>query len=105
MSESPVPTPAETPADTIRRAARACPACARYGTWNGPRLIEPYIPPVNLGHDGDAHRIYNMLQRAGIKTAEEMATYSDVELLNVANLGPQSLARIREVLPEPVDGA
>jgi len=87
-----------------RLAAIACTTCAEYGTWEGTRLIEPFIPPIDLGHDADAHRVYLVLLRNGIKDAAELATYRDVELLKLRGLGRRTFTRIREVLPEP-DGA
>lgn len=45
-------------------------------------------------------RTFNILKRAGINTAEELAALSDMELQNIRNLGRRSYDEIKEKLSD-----
>jgi hypothetical protein len=79
-----------------------CLVCAEMGLWEGRRLARPFVPPVDLGHDGEAHRIYNVLWYGNrVRTAAELEAMRDVELLRLKGLGPKMFKRIREKVPAP----
>lgn len=78
-----------------------CMVCARLGKWDGIRLVEPFVPPANLGHDGVAHRIYQVLKYRKVRTAADLAAMRDVELLRLDGIGATAFKRIREFVPAP----
>lgn len=76
-----------------------CATCAELGEWSGDRLVRPFVPPVNLGHDSDAHRIYKVLAWNRVGTAEDLASRTDPELLKMRGFGVGMLRRIRTLVP------
>lgn len=78
-----------------------CLVCAKLGRWDGNRLIEPYVPPVDLGHDGVAHRIYKVLWWRKVRTAADLTALRDVELMRLDGIGATAFKRIREHVPAP----
>jgi hypothetical protein len=83
-----------------------CLVCAGLGEWSGNRLVRPFVPPVDLGHDGEAHRIYNVLWYGNrVRSAVELAGMRDSELLRLRGLGPRMFKRIREKIPAPAGAA
>lgn len=74
-----------------------CPVCSDHPS-GGYRRLATQLP---IGHDGKAHRIYNQLYRLGFHGIERLGVLTDDELLDLPDLGPAKLERIRAVLPEP----
>lgn len=76
-----------------------CPSCRGIGP--DPDGAVAFGLLVGLGHDGQAHRIYRVLLRHGIRTLAALETATDEDLLKLHNLGPGMLARIRTRIPAP----
>lgn len=55
-----------------------------------------------LGHDKTGHLIFNRMLEWGITTISQLREQSDRNIKDMDNLGLGALARIRELVPEPL---
>src|SRR5215470_3278904 len=87
---APVPAAASPAVDSAANSAAADSVPAGQGTAGATPLEELNLPV----------RAYNSLRRAGIHTAGDLSGRTERELLDIENLGPQSVSQIKQRLAD-----